>query len=86
MPVIAGVLIPIGVLVDCFVAEFVEKFHKRMPFLSTDEEEDVNITVFLTTLEIIEQLLNDAELRTFGDAVILTGTVQVALNEAERCT
>ncbi len=57
------------------------KFHKRL--LS-----DVNafvMTVFLTTFEMIE-LLNDAELRTFGDAVILIGTVHVALNEADRCT
>lgn len=44
------------------------------------------MTVFFTTLEMIEQLLNDAEFRTFGEAVIFIGTVQVALNEAERCT
>lgn len=58
------------------------KFHKR-PLSDVSE---LVMTVFLTTFEMIEQLLNDAELRTFGDAVILIGTVQVALNEAERCT
>lgn len=63
-----------------FVAE---KFHNR--FLSADGDAFV-MTVFLTTRDIIEQLLNDAELRTFGEAVILIGTVQVALNDAERCT
>lgn len=59
-----------------------EKFHIR--FLSVDNE--LVMTVFLTTFEMIEQLLNDAEFRTFGEAVILIGTVQVALNEADRCT
>lgn len=58
------------------------KFHIRL--LSDDNE--LEMTVFLTTFEMIEQLLNDAELRTFGEAVILIGTVQVALNDAERCT
>lgn len=59
------------------------KFHIR-PLLSDDSE--LVMTVFLTTFDMIEQLLNDAEFRTFGEAVILIGTVQVALNEAERCT
>lgn len=59
-----------------------EKFHMRL--LSDDNV--FEMTVFLTTFEMIEQLLNDAEFRTFGEAVILTGTVHVALNEAERCT
>lgn len=59
-----------------------EKFHIRL--LSDDSE--LVMTVFLTTFEMIEQLLNDAEFRTFGEAVILMGTVQVALNDAERCT
>lgn len=59
-----------------------EKFHIR--FLSDDNE--LVMTVFLTTFEMIEQLLNDAEFRTFGEAVIFIGTVHVALNEAERCT
>lgn len=58
------------------------KFHRR----PLSDASELVITVFLTTLEMIEQLLNDAEFRTFGDAVILIGTVQVALNEAERCT
>lgn len=35
---------------------------------------------------MIEQLPYDAEFRTFGEAVTLSGTVQVALNDAERCT
>lgn len=35
---------------------------------------------------MMEQLLKEAEFRTFGDAVILMGTVHVALNDAERCT
>lgn len=51
----------------------------------SDDSEFV-MTVFLTTFEMIEQLLNEAEFRTFGEAVIFMGTVQVALNEAERCT
>lgn len=59
-----------------------EKFHIR---LLSDVSEFV-MTVFLTTFEMIEQLLNDAEFLTFGEAQILIGTVQVALNEAERCT
>lgn len=44
------------------------------------------ITVPLTTLAISEQLVNEAELRTLGEAVTLVGTVHEALNEAERCT
>lgn len=59
-----------------------EKFHIRL--LSDDNV--FEMTVFLTTFEMIEQLLNDAEFRTLGEAVILIGTVHVALNEAERCT
>lgn len=59
-----------------------EKFHRR-PF--SDDNEFV-MTVFLTTFDMIEQLLNDAEFRTFGEAVIFIGTVHVALNDAERCT
>lgn len=35
---------------------------------------------------MIEQLPNDAEFRTFGEAVTLSGTVHVALNDAERWT
>ena len=69
-----------------------EKLHNRIPpLLSCDrgddgDDDDDNITVFLTTFDMIEQLLNDAEFFTFGDAVILIGTVQVALNEADLCT
>lgn len=72
-----------------------EKFHKRippLPFLpSANNDEAVVafvITEFLTTFDIIEQFPNDAELRTFGGvvAVIFSGTVHVALNDAERWT
>lgn len=37
-------------------------------------------------LEINVQLFSEAEFLTFGEAVIFTGTVHVALNDAERCT
>lgn len=40
----------------------------------------------LTTLAMSEQLVNDAELRTLGAAVTLVGTVQLALNDADRWT
>lgn len=71
---------------DLFV-KLAEKFHKRMPeFLSFDWDDDVNITVFLTTLDIIEEFPKDAELRTFGEAVIFMGTVHEALKDADRCT
>lgn len=73
---------------------FVVKFQRRT--LSTgvnadddDADDDAAadmMTVFFTTFEMIEQLLNDAELRTLGEAVILMGTVQVALNDADRWT
>lgn len=47
------------------------KLHKRIPFLSVEGEavavfgDDDN--VFLTTFDMIEQLLNDAEFFTFGN-------------------
>lgn len=81
------VLIAVSVLFEDLFVKLAVKFHKRtLVFLSIDCDEDVNITVFFTTLDIIDELLNDAELRTFGDAVILMGTVHEALNDADRCT
>lgn len=73
------------------VAEKPVKFHKRIPpplLLPSNNDAAVafEMTEFLTTFDIIEQLPNDAELRTFGVAVILSGTVHVALNDAERWT
>lgn len=41
---------------------------------------------FLATLANREQLLKEAEFFTFVVLLILSGTVQVALNEADRCT
>lgn len=55
-----------------------------MLLLSNGDE--LERTVFLITFEMTEQFPNDAEFRTFGDAVIFNGTVHDALNDAERCT
>lgn len=65
---------------------FVVKFQSRTLSAGADADDDAAdmMTVFFTTFEMIEQLLNDAEFRTLGEAVILMGTVQVALNEADR--
>lgn len=41
---------------------------------------------FFATLVSSEQLLNEAEFLTCVVLLILSGTVQVALNDAERCT
>lgn len=41
---------------------------------------------FLATLANSEQLLKEAEFFTFVVLLMLSGTVQVALNEADRCT
>lgn len=64
------------------------KFQSRILSTGVEADDDAAdmMTVFLTTFEMMEQLLNDAEFRTLGEAVILMGTVQVALNEADRWT
>lgn len=75
------------VVVVILLLGFVVKFQSRTLSTGVDADDDAAadmMTVFFTTFEMIEQLLNDAEFRTLGDAVILTGTVQVALNEADR--
>lgn len=41
---------------------------------------------FFATFVSREQLLKEAEFLTWVDLLILSGTVQAALNEAERCT
>lgn len=45
---------------------------------------DVVIIEPLTTFAMSEQLVNEVELRTLGEAVTLIGTVHDALNEADR--
>lgn len=74
-------------VVDILLFGFVVKFQSRTLSTGVDADDDDAadmMTVFFTTFEMIEQLLNDAEFRTLGEAVILMGTVQVALNEADR--
>lgn len=77
---------PEVVVVDTLLFGFVVKFQSRILSTGVEADDDAAdmMTVFLTTLEMMEQLLNDAEFRTLGEAVILMGTVQVALNEADR--
>lgn len=77
---------PDVVVVAMLLFGFVVKFQSRTFSTGVDADDDAAdiMTVFFTTFEMIEQLLNDAEFRTLGEAVILMGTVQVALNEADR--
>lgn len=69
------------------LAELADRFQRRPAGgLSLTKAAGVITTDPLTTLAMSEQLVKDVELRTFGEAVTLVGTVQVALNEADRWT
>lgn len=71
-----------------FVVELDGSFQRRQLTggLSLISDAGVMITDPLTTLAISEQLVKEVELRTLGEAVTLVGTVQDALNEADRWT
>lgn len=79
-------VVPESLQVFCEAAKFQGRDGTEEQFFSLDCDAVKWVVVLLTTLARIEQLPNDADCRTLGDAVIFIGTVQVALNEAERCT
>lgn len=75
-----------------------EKFHNRRSPAATDDVVEAAlaaaaataVVVLFTTFAISEQFVSDADVRTFDDdpaaaaAVTRSGTVHVALNEADR--